>query len=477
VLTGAFLTVREGRRSQKRFNEVRAFANSVLTEIDREARSLPGSTKLRGLLAQNSLRYLNSLAAETGDDSALALELSSAYHRVADILGHPYSTNLGDREGAMLNHLRALQIEEGWWNQGIRTPALRGSLALGYARVAALYTASGEDTKAVPYAERALAIAQPEDTDAYLSARISVSRIAALRGDLRRAIQLGREAYEIAERLEDPAYAMSTAFDLAGNAILLSQSKLGLSITDRALKLAESRKAQWEGNAGFEIRLEALYNRHGSALASLYYASERRPCEAVPFYQKQIAILEEQMKPEKDHSRKLRAIDLSGALIDMAHAVAGCGREDGEPYARRAMALHPGPPMAAHQNTVAYTQWRAGRTKEAMRTLESFGLTPGRESQTSLELASRFLFTLGDKQGAWKRAAQSRALRAPRLVENDINRERYKFLQAESLYFSIITGDPDAPALLAELKKLVATMPPDADSAALEPIRKLVGAG
>jgi len=99
-------------RAERRFNEVRKLANSLLTEIHDSVATVPGTTAARRLIAQRSLDYLDSLAREAGTDPVLLGELADAYVKVGDVQGQSYNANLGDTEGALASYRKALAIRE-----------------------------------------------------------------------------------------------------------------------------------------------------------------------------------------------------------------------------------------------------------------------------------------------------------------------------------------------------------------------------
>ena len=119
VLGGVAATVREARiaavnerRAERRFNDVRKLANSLMFEIHDAIRDLPGSTSARRLLVTRALEYLDSLSEQSKGDVSLQKELAAAYERVGDVLGYPYGANLGDSAGALRSYRKALAIRE-----------------------------------------------------------------------------------------------------------------------------------------------------------------------------------------------------------------------------------------------------------------------------------------------------------------------------------------------------------------------------
>ena len=119
LLTGIALTLREARiaranelRAERRFNDVRQLANSLMFEIHDSIRDLPGSTPARKLLVERALRYLDSLNQEAGANPSLQRELATAYERIADVQGYPFRPNLGDTAGAIKSYEKSLAIRQ-----------------------------------------------------------------------------------------------------------------------------------------------------------------------------------------------------------------------------------------------------------------------------------------------------------------------------------------------------------------------------
>ncbi len=102
----------ERARAERRFNDVRKLANSFLFEFHQAIENLPGSTPARALVVRRALEYLDSLAQEAGSDPSLQHELATAYEKIGDIQGNPYSANLGDTVGALESYRKALAIRQ-----------------------------------------------------------------------------------------------------------------------------------------------------------------------------------------------------------------------------------------------------------------------------------------------------------------------------------------------------------------------------
>ena len=120
LLVAMAVTVRQARiareqraRAERRFNDVRKLANSLLFDLSDGVRNLPGSTDVQKSLIDTALRYLDSLAQEAQGDPSLERELAGAYKRLGDIQGAPVShTNLGDSGAALASYRKALALRQ-----------------------------------------------------------------------------------------------------------------------------------------------------------------------------------------------------------------------------------------------------------------------------------------------------------------------------------------------------------------------------
>ena len=112
ILNEANIARSQGVRAERRFNDVRRLANSLLFELEPRIENLPGSTPARELLVKRASEYLDNLAREASDDRALLSELASSYTQLGDIQWNRYYAHLGDPSGALVSERKALAIRE-----------------------------------------------------------------------------------------------------------------------------------------------------------------------------------------------------------------------------------------------------------------------------------------------------------------------------------------------------------------------------
>ncbi len=126
-------------RAEQRFNDVRKLANSFLFELNDAIEKLPGSTPARVLLVKRALEYLDSLAQESANDPTLQSELATAYDKVSDIQGNPFTANLGDIEGALQSYQKSFQIRKRIVAENTNRPQAHLDLALSLRKLGDIF--------------------------------------------------------------------------------------------------------------------------------------------------------------------------------------------------------------------------------------------------------------------------------------------------------------------------------------------------
>ncbi len=186
LVTGIVLILREARiarlqqaRAERRFNDVRKLANSLLFELHDTIQDLPGSTPARKLIVERSLQYLDSLSSESGNDPGLLRELATAYERVGELQGQPLANNLGETTNSLASYRKALRLRQRLGDRPTAEWRDRLSLAGSYRQMA-------EDLMAVANKQDAL-------TDLQNAVTITESMAKARPNDLNVLYELGSD--------------------------------------------------------------------------------------------------------------------------------------------------------------------------------------------------------------------------------------------------------------------------------------------
>jgi eukaryotic-like serine/threonine-protein kinase len=100
----------ERAKAQRRFDDLRKLASSMVFEVNQSLAQYPGSTPARKLLVTRGLEYLDALANESQGDPSLQREVGTAYLRMGDIQGNIGVANLGDVQGANSSYEKGRRI-------------------------------------------------------------------------------------------------------------------------------------------------------------------------------------------------------------------------------------------------------------------------------------------------------------------------------------------------------------------------------
>jgi non-specific serine/threonine protein kinase/serine/threonine-protein kinase len=140
--------------ANRRFNDVRKLANSLLFELHDSIKDLPGSTPARKLLVTRALEYLDSLSQEAKGDASLQRELAVAYLKIGDVQGQPRQASLGDRAGAEASYRKGLAIREALVAADPRNVDLRRELVTAYGKLSDLLHEKGNSAGAMEMSDK-----------------------------------------------------------------------------------------------------------------------------------------------------------------------------------------------------------------------------------------------------------------------------------------------------------------------------------
>jgi serine/threonine protein kinase len=270
----------EQARAERRFNEVRKLANSVLFDYHDAIKNLPGATKVRERLVKDGLNYLDSLAGESHGDPELQRELAAAYERVGDVRGGGSSGSLGDLSGAIESYTKALQIREALVAANLSDPQARRDLASSHQKIGVQLPSTGQQSKGLEHLQKALTLRldltreQPANEDLQFelgSACNSLGTAMSNQGDRGGALEQHRAALAIFEKLvashpRDQKYRRALWIVPEGIARVfwLQKDVAGaLEANSKALALGEALIADDPINADYRRGLVRNYQQGG----------------------------------------------------------------------------------------------------------------------------------------------------------------------------------------------------------------------
>jgi serine/threonine protein kinase len=275
LAAGVVLSTIQARRAEHRFQQVRSLANRFLFDFHESIKNLPGSLPARQLVAETALEYLDSLAADAGDERGLLLELGAAYEKVGDVLGDRYGPNLGRTADAMASYRKALDLRLRASGPQPRDPGEVAGLVSSYYKLSDAQSATGDTTTARQTLQQGLDLALSRGTPRDQIAGLSRAGELALRRGETTAIDSFQSALRIAEKLyasePSPAHrrALANALSRVGHSHkMLSRDQPALEAFARVIELNRQTLAANPDDMTALREMRFAYNERGDVLRS-----------------------------------------------------------------------------------------------------------------------------------------------------------------------------------------------------------------
>jgi non-specific serine/threonine protein kinase/serine/threonine-protein kinase len=266
----------ERGRAEKRFNDVRKLANSLIFEIHDSIQGLPGATPSRRLLLDRAVEYLDKLSQDASGDVDLQRELAWGYQRLAAVQGDTSQSNLGQVSAAQASNRKALALFEAVAKMNPHNLTDQLNLAMAY-RTRALfdiYEPSGRKE-----IDQALAVTDPlmqtdgnrvEVRNERAQEDYILAEIQDAVGDRLQAVDAFRKARDLRQEIlrTNPDYP-GIRQGVAKVTILLAHQMGRFASRDEAIQLMN------EGIADYEALVKATGDDSG-VVRELSTAEERR---------------------------------------------------------------------------------------------------------------------------------------------------------------------------------------------------------
>jgi serine/threonine protein kinase len=301
LIIGLIATVHEARiaeenrrRAERRFNDVRQLANSLMFEVHDSIRNLPGATAARLLIIERAQQYLDSLAEESQSDPSLLLELATAYSRLAMVQGDVLNANLGQSAQSAKNYRKAVDLLVTCTQLQPDSLDTQRALADGYLNLSLALARTGDRSLSKKYSEKAVQLLEdmakkrPEDKQIQSSLGQAYERIGALAADgnnLPVALAYYEKALDVLQRIEGPDAKLlplvSSAHKHIGS-VLAVQNQLDKALAHYQSALAIDQEVLDNDPDNVQARYTITFsysdmgwilNRKGDSAAALQYYS------------------------------------------------------------------------------------------------------------------------------------------------------------------------------------------------------------
>jgi serine/threonine protein kinase/tetratricopeptide (TPR) repeat protein len=220
LLLGMGMTLQQKRRADRRFNDVRKLANSLIFEIHDSIQNLPGATPARKLLLDRALEYLDSLSKEAGGDTSLQRELAAAYLRIGVVQGSTVDASLGQTDAALSSLRKAVAIREAIAKANPNNTEDQLNLAIAYRNLARVLRGAGRLEARTPI-DQALAVTE----------RLSKQSKPSLHAEKERSIE-----YDVLANIQDESGDHTGSLETQKKACAIGQDLLKANPQDRGVK-------------------------------------------------------------------------------------------------------------------------------------------------------------------------------------------------------------------------------------------------
>jgi non-specific serine/threonine protein kinase/serine/threonine-protein kinase len=325
-----------GAKAERRFNQVRKLAHSVLFDYNEAIQDLPGSVPVRERLVKDALEYLDSLAGEANDDPSLQRELATAYEKVGDVQGRTLRANMGDTSGAKESYRKALRIRETLVAANPKDSSSRSDLADSYREFGRLLwtasdTAGGlENARKDVSLREALTAENPTNLQTRFSLGVShadVGEILLEQGRTTGATESLRRALAVFEALlvAEPSNeryrgAVPFIYQKSSEVMLWQGDTAGALVTSRkALALDTKLSSAYPMNTHYRQEVGIDFEKVGNTLENLGDVNG-----ALESYRNELRIFEEQSG--SDPANAQFHSDLSSAYFKVGSMLARVGK-------------------------------------------------------------------------------------------------------------------------------------------------------
>ena len=352
LLIGIAVTAREARvaqaeraRAERRFQDVRKLANSLLFDVHDAIRNLPGATAARRVLVSEALKYLDGLSQEAAGDVSLQRELATAYERMGDVQGNQQFANLGDTAGSIESYRKAVRIRQAVL-AAIARSSDQAALAADYLKLGTALRQTNDFQQEMDALQHAYPVYEklaakqkndPQLQEAYGAVCSALGGAFADVGDLSRSAEYYGKSITIRQAIAGGSSEFRTtvqlnlalSYEFLGGVIYLSDLGQALALQTKGRDIVAHLAASDPANTRLRF-----YLPHAEYWMGYYLVEMGRPALALPHLERASAGFQRLTAEDPQDSRAMRYFGMSYTSLGVALAADGKTREGIESAAK-----------------------------------------------------------------------------------------------------------------------------------------------
>ncbi len=323
-------------KAERRFNDVRKLAQSLLQEVSPKISMAPDSLPVQKLLVEKTRDYLDSTARESDGDPALQRELAMAYCQIGDIEGNPYAANLGDTTAAIQNYRKAQVLIEKLVSADPQNLEYLYTLATCYTNMGEVFSSTGDIHQALSFYEKGLPFHEkvalgrkiPDTRIEWMVANCRFGNILSYAGQSEAATAAYLKAVQISDRLvaENPAdentrRLQAGMYQRFGEQVLnTGNPEDARLIFEKSRLILEQILAQHPDYLLAQKGLNGIYENSGNALLKA-----GKTAEAVTCFTEMVRNTEKQLARDPENIQCW--VNQASGLSNLAEALAAEGKK------------------------------------------------------------------------------------------------------------------------------------------------------
>jgi|GEM_PF-1531040 len=157
----AAIADRERAAAERRLNDVQDLARFYVQDLFYSLTDIPGALPVQKKMADNAMKYLQSMSEERGTDPKFSRDLAAGFYSMAMVEGYPNQLNLGDRKGALKLFEMAIAMQQRHQREDPKDPDSRGRMGLMLSQMSNVKNSMGDVPGAILLEQQAWEEVQP----------------------------------------------------------------------------------------------------------------------------------------------------------------------------------------------------------------------------------------------------------------------------------------------------------------------------